>query len=54
MTKEFLENVFGLSGKVAVVPGGYGGIGEVVCRRLAAAGAKVVVAGQPRTGVRPC
>jgi gluconate 5-dehydrogenase len=36
---------FGLDGKVALVPGGYGGIGEAVCRGLAAAGARVAVAG---------
>jgi len=46
MTHGFLENVFGLSGKVAVVPGGYGGIGAAVCQGLAAAGAKVMVAGR--------
>ena len=36
----------GLKGKVAFVPGGYGGIGEAVCRALAKAGAKVIVAGR--------
>ena len=35
-----------LKGKVAFVPGGYGGIGEAVCRTLARAGAKVLVAGR--------
>jgi len=35
-----------LRGKVAFVPGGYGGIGAPVCRALAAEGAKVVVAGR--------
>lgn len=35
-----------LKGKVALVPGGYGGIGAAVCRGLAAAGAKVVIAGR--------
>jgi NAD(P)-dependent dehydrogenase (short-subunit alcohol dehydrogenase family) len=35
-----------LKGKVAFVPGGYGGIGEAVCRALAKAGAKVIVAGR--------
>ncbi|HRO27529.1 MAG TPA: SDR family NAD(P)-dependent oxidoreductase, partial [Luteimonas sp.] len=32
------------SGKVAIVTGGASGIGEAVCRRLSAGGAKVVVA----------
>lgn len=43
--KNNIEQVFRLDGKVALVPGGYGGIGEAVCRGLAGAGAKVVVAG---------
>jgi gluconate 5-dehydrogenase len=35
-----------LKGKVAFVPGGYGGIGAPVCEALARAGAKVIVAGR--------
>lgn len=36
----------GLRGKVALVPGGYGAIGEAICRGLAAQGAKVIIAGR--------
>lgn len=43
---DLLHRLFRLDGKVALVPGGYGGIGEAVCRGLAAAGAKIVVAGR--------
>lgn len=38
-----IENLFDLSGKVAVVTGGGDGIGKESCRILAAAGASVVV-----------
>lgn len=37
------ENFFQLNGKVAIVTGGGQGIGEAICRRLSAAGAKVAV-----------
>ncbi len=45
---DLLHKLFRLDGKVALVPGGYGGIGEAVCRGLAAVGAKVVVAGRDK------
>jgi NAD(P)-dependent dehydrogenase (short-subunit alcohol dehydrogenase family) len=40
-----VDRLFRLDGKVALVTGGYGGIGEAVCRGLAAMGAKVAVTG---------
>ena len=49
-TPDLLNKLFRLDGKVALVTGGYGGIGEAVCRGLAAVGAKVAVAG--RSGER--
>jgi NAD(P)-dependent dehydrogenase (short-subunit alcohol dehydrogenase family) len=42
----FLEETFGLGGKVAVVTGGYGLIGSALSRGLAAAGAAVAVLGR--------
>src|SRR5258708_39772728 len=46
MNAQSIGQMFRLDGKVALVPGGYGGIGEAVCRGLAAAGAQVAVAGR--------
>jgi NAD(P)-dependent dehydrogenase (short-subunit alcohol dehydrogenase family) len=41
-----LEALFGLTGRVAFVPGGYGDIGTAIARGLALAGARVAVAGR--------
>jgi len=41
---EYLEDLFGLKGQVAVVIGGAGVLGGALCRGLAGAGAHVVVA----------
>jgi len=41
-----LTGLFDLTGKVAYVPGGYGGIGEAIAWGLATNGAKVVVSGR--------
>jgi NAD(P)-dependent dehydrogenase (short-subunit alcohol dehydrogenase family) len=46
LTAAYLEQIFGLTGRVAVVTGGYGLIGSALCRGLAAAGAAVVVVGR--------
>jgi len=44
--KSELSGLFDLSGQVAYVPGGYGGIGEAIAWGLAVQGAKVVVSGR--------
>lgn len=41
-----LSGLFDLKGKVAFVPGGYGGIGEAIAWGLALSGAKVMIAGR--------
>ena len=43
-----LSGLFDLEGKLAYLPGGYGGIGEAVAWALAMRGAKVVVSGRDR------
>jgi NAD(P)-dependent dehydrogenase (short-subunit alcohol dehydrogenase family) len=43
---EMFENLFRMDGKVALLPGGYGGIGMAMARGLAEFGADVVVAGR--------
>jgi gluconate 5-dehydrogenase len=40
-----MDQIFRLDGKVALVTGGYGGIGEAICRGLGAMGAKIGVSG---------
>ncbi len=45
---------FRLDGKVALVTGGYGGIGSAVCKGLAAAGARVAVAGRDAEKAKAC
>ena len=41
-----LADLFDLAGKVAYIPGGYGGIGEAIAWALAMRGAKVAVSGR--------
>ena len=46
------DGMFRLDGKMAVVTGGGQGIGEAICRRLAAAGARVGVLDQSEDAAR--
>ena len=49
-----LEELFQLDGKVALVTGGYGGIGEAVSRGLASLGAKVAISGHNADKAADC
>lgn len=46
MSVENLQKLFNLEGKVAIVTGGAGALGEAICEGLAAYGADVVVTGR--------
>ncbi|WP_306598683.1 SDR family NAD(P)-dependent oxidoreductase [Geothrix sp. 21YS21S-2] len=46
MTEDFIKNLFNLEGKVAIVTGGAGALGESICEGLAAYGADIVVTGR--------
>ncbi len=46
MSQSYLEELFGLSGQVAVVIGGTGVLGGALCEGLARAGAMAIVAGR--------
>src|SRR5215831_16822711 len=48
------EKLFRLDGKVALVTGGYGGIGKAVSEGLAAVGARVAIAGHDRKKAVAC
>jgi NAD(P)-dependent dehydrogenase (short-subunit alcohol dehydrogenase family) len=48
------SSLFQLSGKVALVTGGYGGIGAPVCRGLGQMGARVAVAGHNSEKAETC
>ena len=48
------DQLFRLDGKVALVTGGYGGIGEALCQGLARMGARVAVAGHNREKADSC
>ncbi len=48
------EKSLRLDKKVALVTGGYGGIGEVVCRGLTSVGAKVAISGHNAKKAAAC
>jgi gluconate 5-dehydrogenase len=45
VSNQFLQQLFRLDGKVALVTGGYGGIGQAICRGLGEAGARLAITG---------
>lgn len=53
ITKDYVSNLFDVSGKVALVTGATGGLGKAVAIGLAQAGAKVLVTGRKLDTVKP-
>ena len=49
-----VDQLFRLDGKIALVTGGYGGIGEAVCRGMASMGAKIGIAGHNEASAAAC
>src|ERR1051325_9615803 len=54
LNSSMTQLLFRLDGKVALVTGGYGGIGEAVCHALRAAGAKIAVSGHNAEKAQAC
>ncbi|MEP6654544.1 MAG: SDR family NAD(P)-dependent oxidoreductase, partial [Myxococcales bacterium] len=48
------DQLLRLDGKVALVTGGYGGIGAAVCQALADRGARVAISGHDGSKARAC
>jgi gluconate 5-dehydrogenase len=49
-----IDELYRVNGKVALVTGGYGGIGEAVCRGLGAMGARIAIAGHNGARAAAC
>jgi NADP-dependent 3-hydroxy acid dehydrogenase YdfG len=51
MNKEYINKLFDVSGKVALITGATGGFGKMASKGLAAAGAKVMTTGRTLSGL---
>jgi NAD(P)-dependent dehydrogenase (short-subunit alcohol dehydrogenase family) len=53
MNKQYLQDLFNVSGKVALITGATGGFGKAASKALAAAGAKVMLTGRTAAKLEP-
>jgi len=53
MKKEFVQNLFDVKGKVIVVTGATGALGQALCYGYGFAGAKVVLNGRKEDSLKP-
>jgi NAD(P)-dependent dehydrogenase (short-subunit alcohol dehydrogenase family) len=53
MNKQYLQDLFDISGKVALITGATGGFGKAAAKALAAAGARVMLTGRTAAKLEP-
>jgi NADP-dependent 3-hydroxy acid dehydrogenase YdfG len=54
MNKQNIQDLFDVTGKVALITGATGGFGKAAASALAAAGARVVITGRTPTKLEEC
>src|SRR5512143_1624506 len=54
MNKQFIQELFDVTGKVALITGATGGFGKAAATALAAAGAKVMITGRSTNKLEAC